>query len=91
MLGLDGVSEDNVAAHLLARTREPVPAGHVFTLHAELEGMRLIAAFEQLILGWKAQGWALGTTRSLFECVEPMALPRCTTGMGSVPGDPGPC
>jgi undecaprenyl phosphate-alpha-L-ara4FN deformylase len=89
MIGLDGVAEDNVAAHLLARTREPASSGHVFTLHAELEGMRLIGAFEQLILGWKAQGWTLGPTRSLFESVEPMALPRCTTGMGSVPGRSG--
>jgi hypothetical protein len=51
--------------------------------------MRLIRAFEQLILGWKAQGWTLGPTRGLFESVEPMALPRCTTAPGTVPGRSG--
>ena len=44
LIGVDGITEDNVAAHLLERTREPAPAGHVFTLHAELEGMQLAPA-----------------------------------------------
>jgi peptidoglycan/xylan/chitin deacetylase (PgdA/CDA1 family) len=88
MIGLDGVDETNVAAHLLERTREASSA-HVFTLHAELEGMRLASAFEQLILGWKAQGWTLGPVRALYESVEPMALPRCVTGPGTVAGRTG--
>jgi len=88
MIGLDDVTEANVAAHLLDRTREP-STPQVYTLHAELEGMRLAGAFEQLVLGWKAQGWTLGPVRSLFEAVEPMALPRCTTGPGTVPGRSG--
>ncbi len=88
MIGLDGVTEDNVAAHLLERTQAPV-APQVFTLHAELEGMRLAPAFEQLILGWKAQGWTLVPVRALYESVEPMALPRCTVHAGTVPGRSG--
>ena len=51
--------------------------------------MRLAGAFEQLIVGWKAQGWALGSTRALFETLQPMALPRCTVGPGEVPGRAG--
>lgn len=89
MIGADGIDEGNVAAHLLERTIAPAPAGHVFTLHAELEGMRLARVFEQLILGWKAQGWQLGPTRSLYESIEPMALPRCTVAPGTVPGRTG--
>jgi hypothetical protein len=27
--------------------------------------------------------------RALYEAVEPMALPRCTTGPGSIPGRTG--
>jgi peptidoglycan/xylan/chitin deacetylase (PgdA/CDA1 family) len=88
MIGLEDVDETNVAAHLLERTRE-LSAPQVFTLHAELEGMRLAVAFEQLILGWKAQGWTLGPVRALYESVEPMALPRCVTGPGTVPGRTG--
>ena len=88
MVGLAGVTEDNVAAHLLERTRD-LASDQVFTLHAELEGMRLASQFEQLLLGWKAQGWTLGTVRSLYERVEPMALPRCSTGPGTVEGRTG--
>jgi undecaprenyl phosphate-alpha-L-ara4FN deformylase len=88
MVGLDGVEESNVAAHLLERTRD-LSTPQVFTLHAELEGMRLSSVFEQLVLGWKAQGWTLRPVRELFEAVEPMALPRCTTGPGTVPGRSG--
>ena len=88
MVGLDGVTEVNVAAHLLERTRD-LATDQVFTLHAELEGMRLGSQFEQLLLGWKAQGWSIGPVRSLYESVEPMALPRCETGPGIVEGRTG--
>ena len=89
LIGCDGVNEDNVAAHLLKLTEEPRPEGHVYTLHAELEGMRLASAFEQLLVGWQAQGWTLGTTRDLYETLQPMALPRCEVMSGSVAGRSG--
>jgi len=89
LIGVGAVTEDNVAAHLLALTREPRAAGHVFTLHAELEGMRLAPAFNQLLTGWKAQGWALGPTRALYETLQPMALPRCEVLPAEVPGRSG--
>lgn len=89
MIGIGGVNEDNVAAHLLERTREPLAAGHVFTLHAELEGGRLAGVFEQLLAGWKAQGWSVGPVRALREALEPMALTRCDVGPGEVPGRSG--
>jgi hypothetical protein len=64
-------------------------SGHVFTLHAELEGMALAPVFEQLLIGWKAQGWTLGSMRSLLETVQPLALPRCEVGPGTVAGRAG--
>ena len=88
MVGRNNVTEANVAAHLLERTRD-LAGDQVFTLHAELEGMRLRSQFEQLLLGWKAQGWTMGSVRSLYERVEPMALPRCETGPGTVEGRTG--
>jgi peptidoglycan/xylan/chitin deacetylase (PgdA/CDA1 family) len=88
MVGLDDITEDNVAAHLLERTAA-LSSNQVFTLHAELEGMRLSPAFEQLVLGWKAQGWTLGPVRAQYEAMEPMALPRCNTGPGTIPGRSG--
>lgn len=89
LIGRDGVTEDNVAAHVLEATAEPRREGHVFTLHAELEGMRLAGVFEQLLQGWKAQGWQLVPMRALLETLQPLALPRCEVGLGEVPGRAG--
>ena len=89
LIGTDDITEQNVAAHLLDITHEPREWGHVFTLHAELEGMLLAPVLEQLIVGWKAQGWQLGPVRALYESFEPMALPRCEVSTGTVPGRSG--
>jgi peptidoglycan/xylan/chitin deacetylase (PgdA/CDA1 family) len=88
LIGTDGITEENVAAHLLARTREgSMP--QVFTLHAELEGGRLAGVFDQLLTGWRAQGWHLVPTRALREAVEPMALPRCENALAPIDGRSG--
>jgi undecaprenyl phosphate-alpha-L-ara4FN deformylase len=89
LIGNDGISEENVAAHVLARTREAPGTGHVFTLHAELEGMRLASVLDQLLTGWKAQGFALGPMRLLRDAVEPLALPRCETALAPIAGRSG--
>ena len=89
LLAQDGVSIDNVAAHLLERTAEPPAAGHVFTLRAGLEGRRLAPVLEQLVVGWRAQGYALVPLRALRDAVEPLALPRCEVAFGTLPGRDG--
>jgi len=89
LLAQEGVSVGNVAAHVLERTAEPVAAGHVFTLRAELEGAALAPAFEQLLVGWKAQGYSLVPVRALRDAVEPLALPRCEVELGTLPGRVG--
>jgi hypothetical protein len=89
LIGRDGITEHNVAAHVLELTKPPASRDHVFTLHAELEGMRLAPAFEQLLAGWKAQGWKVGSTRTLFESLQALAQPRCEVGPGEVPGRSG--
>jgi len=73
LIGLDGVTESNVADALLARTREP--ADHVFTLHAELEGMKLAPALDKLLEGWKAQGYSLVAMRELVDATDHANLP----------------
>jgi len=89
LIGTATITEENVAAHLLELTREPAPCGHVFTLHAELEGTRLCGIFEQLLNGWKAQGWSPGPVHRLRDGVEPLALPRCETAPGAIAGRTG--
>jgi len=88
LIGCDGITEANVAAHLLERTKTAAPA-HVYTLHAELEGMRLAPVFEQLLAGWKAQGWKLVSMQTLLGTMQPLALPRCEVGPGTIEGRSG--
>jgi hypothetical protein len=38
----------------------------VFTLHAELEGMKLLPAFRQLLVGWREQGYELVSMGALL-------------------------
>lgn len=89
LIGTGAITADNVAAHLLERTQSPLASGHVYTLHAELEGARLAHVFDQLLTGWQAQGWALGPVRALRDAVEPMALPRCETAPAAIAGRAG--
>jgi peptidoglycan/xylan/chitin deacetylase (PgdA/CDA1 family) len=76
---------DSVAARLLEHTAAHV-GDHVFTLSAEREGGKLAAVFEQLVVGWNAQGYKLVRLRDLYEAIDPFALPRCDVGWGNVPG-----
>jgi len=89
LIGLEGWTADNVHEHLLELTREAPPQGHVYTLHAELEGMRLLPTFERLLAGWQSQGYALVSCRELFEGLDRAALPRHQVLMGEIPGRSG--
>lgn len=73
MVGLDGVTEANVAEALLEKTRER--REHVYTLHAELEGMKLAPVFEGLLDGWKAQGYELVALCEMVLGRDPFTLP----------------
>ena len=87
LIGLDGVTSETVALRVLQLTE--TAKTHVFTLHAELEGMRLLPAFEELLVGWKAQGYEIVSMRSLFESLDLKKLPRCEVQVGEVPGRSG--
>ncbi|MBE0624350.1 MAG: 4-deoxy-4-formamido-L-arabinose-phosphoundecaprenol deformylase [Burkholderiales bacterium] len=89
LIGLDGLTPDNVAAHLLKLSENPPPTGHVYTLHAELEGMKLLPVFEALLTGWKAMGYELTRTRDLYDSLKLQDLPRHELVMGEIPGRSG--
>ncbi len=88
LIGLDGLDPGNVHERVLALTDAPPPQGHVYTLHAELEGMRLAGAFERLLAGWKAQGYRLVSTRTMFDALG-AGLPRHRVGSGDIAGRTG--
>jgi len=89
LIGLEGLTADNVAAHLLRLSEDPPPTGHVYTLHAELEGMKLLPAFEALLLGWRAMGYELVPMREIFNQLKPQLLPRHELIMDEIPGRSG--
>jgi peptidoglycan/xylan/chitin deacetylase (PgdA/CDA1 family) len=89
LIGVDGITADNVADRVLGLSREAPPAGHVFTLHAELEGMKLAGVFERLLTGWKALGYELVPLRAIAESIRAAELPRCHVVAGEIPGRSG--
>jgi peptidoglycan/xylan/chitin deacetylase (PgdA/CDA1 family) len=89
LIGLAGLTAENVADHVLGLCREPPASGHVFTLHAELEGMKLAGVLERLLAGWKALGYQLVPLRAMAESVPAAALPRCGVMAGEIPGRSG--
>lgn len=88
LINRDGIKRDNVAQHLLQMTKNPPPGGHVFSLQAEFEGGKWLPVFEQLLEGWKAQGYDIVSLRSYFESL-PATLPRHEIAMRPVEGSIG--
>lgn len=89
LIGMDGLTVDNVGDHLLRLTESCPPTGHVYTLHTELEGNRLSGVFEKLLQGWRAQGYALVSLREYAERLDLARLPRHVVADGSIPGRSG--
>lgn len=88
LIGLDGCTPDNVHERLL-RLTEGAVRDHVFTLHAELEGMALLPVMERLLNGWRDQGYTLASTGRYFDALDTEALPYCEIEWGEIGGRSG--
>ena len=89
LVGVGGLTRDNVADHVLQLSGNAPPSGHVYTLHAELEGMKLAPVFERLLAGWRAAGYDLGSLRDYFSSLEATILPRHVVTKAEIPGRAG--
>ncbi len=89
LIGVDGLSLAGAATRLLELTRIAPATHHVFTLHAELEGMRLRSVLETLLVGWRTQGYRLVAMRAILDGLEPAALTAHRVELGTVPGRSG--
>jgi undecaprenyl phosphate-alpha-L-ara4FN deformylase len=89
LIGRDGITTENVAQHLLKLTNTPNATGHVYTLHAELEGQKWMPIFEQLLLGWQEQGYELVSMRQYLQEFKLANLPLCEVKPGTVDGRSG--
>jgi undecaprenyl phosphate-alpha-L-ara4FN deformylase len=88
LIGLDSLTAVNVHGHLL-RLTAPMNRDHVYTLHAELEGMRLLPILERLLAGWREQGYQLTSMRRLFDSLDLARLPKYRITRGSIAGRSG--
>ena len=88
LINRDGITLDNVVQHILRMTENPPPGGHVFTLQAEFEGGKWLPVFEQLLDGWKAQGYDIVALRHYAQGL-PASLPRHEIAMHEVNGSIG--
>jgi undecaprenyl phosphate-alpha-L-ara4FN deformylase len=94
LLGREGIDESNIADavfRLAAKDKAtaPVPALHVFTLHAELEGMLLLDSFESLLRNWQAAGANITRMAKIHELGIKTAMPEQAMIMGEIPGRSG--
>jgi undecaprenyl phosphate-alpha-L-ara4FN deformylase len=86
LVNREGITLENIAAAILMRTATPSETGHVYTLHAELEGLKWMPIFEQLLVGWQAQGYELVSMQQYLDSLDVANLPRCEMTMLEVDG-----
>ena len=102
LLGLDGVDESSIADAVFrlsaaaavdhvanAGAALPESGLQVFTLHAELEGMLLLDAFESLLVKWRQAGASITRMAAIHEFAMRRPLPARTVIMGEVAGRSG--
>ena len=89
LMNRDGITLDNIAQHILKLTAVPPSTGHVYTLHAELEGGKWLPIFEQLLQGWQAQDYELVSLQQYLQGLDVAALPRREVVMREVEGRVG--
>lgn len=75
LIGVDGITEVTVADEILRRSEQSGPCGHVYTLHAELEGMRFMPVFETLLSGWRERGYQIHSLKQLSLSLDVSSLP----------------
>lgn len=89
LVGRPDVGHDNVDDFLLSITEKSAHTGHVFTLHAELEGGAYLQLFTNLLSGWRTQGYTLGDMPAYRATFAVDKLPVHAISQGTVPGRSG--
>ena len=76
LIGRDGITPDNVHEHVTGAANQPAPNGHVYTLHAELEGMKLLPVMDKLLTLWAQQQVEVVTLQDIYRRLQLEQLPR---------------
>ena len=89
IIGSDGIDSSNCWETVLEKSLEQLPCGHVYTLHAELEGMKLMPVMEKLLEQWTTSGFEFLTLRQLHASLDQEVLPKYEIAWAEVEGRSG--
>lgn len=89
LIGVDGRDAQAAAEEILRLSRTGSSDTHVFTLHAELEGQKLLPQFEFLLRGWREAGMQLTSMHDYHRSLDRGAIPRHELKWGEVAGRSG--
>jgi hypothetical protein len=86
LLRQPGVNRANVHEYLYAESRRILPAGHVFALSAEHEGLDGIELMEKLLVMWKGQDGAVRALDDVVREIDAATLPHHRIGWAAPDG-----
>lgn len=89
IIGSDGIDSSNCWQTILEKSQQKLPHGHVYTLHAELEGMKLKPVMEKLLEQWSDSGFEFLTLKQLYGSLDPPTLPKQEIQWGEIDGRSG--
>jgi peptidoglycan/xylan/chitin deacetylase (PgdA/CDA1 family) len=89
LVGVNGMQVAAATQRILALTRDAIPRLHVFTLHAELEGMAYLQHFEALLHAWRQAGFEFRTLGDTARALDTRLLPTSRIEMGVIEGRSG--
>lgn len=90
LIGSGHSNVQNVGERILQLAADsPAPAGHVYTLQAEIEGLELLPVLDTLLQAWREAGIQLLSLGSYLEAAGESSLPRHRTATDRVPGRDG--
>ena len=89
LIGVDGATISDSIRTLLTQTESSPQKHHVFTLHAELEGMKFLDHLGDLLVNWKKQGYDLISMGQYSKILSKQPIPSGTLIQGQVPGRSG--
>ena len=89
LIGREQITEQNVDQAVFAASQVVSASGHVYTLHAELEGMKLLPVMEKLLQKWQQAGIQLCSMEEYVSDIDFAGLPRHELMMGELEGRSG--
>ncbi|MDH4021008.1 MAG: polysaccharide deacetylase family protein [Xanthomonadales bacterium] len=89
IIGSDGIDSSNCWEIILEKSQQQLPGGHVYTLHAELEGMKLMPVMRKLLEEWRTSGFEFVTLQQLYNSLDLSTLTKQEIEWAEIDGRSG--